>query len=477
MQVKQDHIVLVLLALAFGGLAWLVVISTGTEGGEDSFMHYLFARYVPQHPANLLDHWGKPLHTLLLTPFAQFGFTGAKIYSALAACITAWFTYKTAQKLGLATAMAAIVLLLFSPLYFLCINSALTEITFALVLSAGIYLIVSDKYYIAAVVLSLLPFARTEGFILMPFIGIYYLLRKKYYPFLFLGLGVVGYSLIGYFHFEDILWVFSQNPYSDKVGVYPTSSHFWQYGDAYPLILGRPQTLIFVIGFISFLLAFNRASKTGISNAGDPFKHWLLIVVLALAFFFAHSIVWHFGIMGSAGLSRVFAGIMPLLALISARGIEAIYKPFAFNRNLRLALVCTVLFIVVEFVFQNHRFPVHLGPEERLLYKSGEWYKNSGYYKPGNKIYYFAPTVGIAYDVDPFDPSQRAYLDAAKNSENIPSGSIIVYDMHFGPNECKIQPEEIKNNPDYELLKQFTPEEPFTTLGGYNYEIFIFRRK
>ncbi|HYG14169.1 MAG TPA: hypothetical protein VEC12_00345 [Bacteroidia bacterium] len=477
MQIKQDHIVLILLALVFSGLAWLVSISTGTEGGEDSFMHYLFARYVPQHPANLLDHWGKPLHTLLLTPFAQFGFTGAKIYSALAASITAWFTYKTAQKLGMVTAMASIVLLLFSPMYFLCINSALTEITFALVLSAGIYFIVSDKYYIAAIVLSFLPFARTEGFILLPFIGIYFLLGKKYYPSLLLGLGLVLYSIIGYFHFGDLLWVFHQNPYADKTGAYPSSSHFWQYGDAYPLILGRPQTWIFIIGFLSFLMALNRVSAKGIFATDAAFKHWLLIVTLALAFFFAHSIVWHFGIMGSAGLSRVFAGIMPLLALISVRGIEAIYKPFAFNRNLRLALVCTVLFFVVEFVFKNHHFPVHFSPEERLLYKSGEWYKNSQYYKQGNKIYYFAPTVGIAYNVDPFDPSQRAYLDAARNSKNIPSGSIIVYDLHFGPNECGIPPEEIKSNPDYELLKQFTPEEPFTTLGGYNYEILIFRRK
>lgn len=477
MQLKQDHIVLALLALVFGSLTWLVSISTGTEGGEDSFMHYLFARYVPQHPANLLDHWGKPLHTLLLTPFAQFGFTGAKIYSALAASITAWFTYKTAQKLGMTTAMAAIVLLLFSPLYFLCINSALTEITFALVLSAGLYGIVSGNYYVAGVILSFLPFARTEGFILLPFIGIYFLLRKKYYPFLFLGLGFILYSIIGYFHYHDILWVFSQNPYSDKTGVYPSSSHFWQYGDAYPLILGRPQTLIFIFGFLSFLMALNRASARGIFSADDTFKHWLLIVILALVFFFAHSIVWHFGIMGSAGLSRVFAGIMPLLALISTRGIEAIYKPFAFNPNLRLALVCTVLFFVVEFVFKNHHFPVHLGPEEQLLHKSGEWYRNSEYYKTGNTIYYFAPTVGIAYDVDPFDPNQRAYLTAAKNSKEVAPGSIIVYDTHFGPNECKIPPEEIKNNPDYELLKQFAPEKPITTLGGYNYEIFIFRRK
>ncbi|MGV3599171.1 MAG: hypothetical protein ACO1PI_15000, partial [Bacteroidota bacterium] len=145
MQIKQDYIVLVALALLLGAFAWLVSISTGTEGGEDSFQHYLIARYAFIHPENFLDHWGKPLHTLLLSPFAQWGFTGAKLYNCLAGIVTAWFTYKTADRLGLKTAMASVILLLFAPLYFLELNSALTEVTFSMVLAAGIYFMVADK--------------------------------------------------------------------------------------------------------------------------------------------------------------------------------------------------------------------------------------------------------------------------------------------------------------------------------------------
>ena len=230
-------------------------------------MHYLLARYVPQHPQNLLDHWGKPLFTLLASPFAQLGFTGAKIYNCLVGVLSAWFTYKTAERLGMKTALASIILLLFAPMYFLGLNSSLTEFTFSLVLIAGFYYITADRFYVAAIILSFLPFARTEGFILLPIIGLYFIWQKKYIQLLFLGLGLVVYSTIGaFYHYHDFFWVFTQNPYAGKNGVYGHSDNFWHFAAGYRDIIGEPQKWLFIIGFVSFLFKVNRASKTGIEK-------------------------------------------------------------------------------------------------------------------------------------------------------------------------------------------------------------------
>lgn len=475
MNIKQDHIVFVVLALLFGALALLVSASTGTEGGEDSFMHYLFARYVPLHPENLLDHWAKPLHTLLLTPFAQFGFTGAKIYNCLAGIITAWFTYKTARGLGLQTAMASVVLLLFAPMYFLCLNSALTEITFSMVLAVGLYFLVAQKYWAAAIVLSFLPFARTEGFILLPFFGLYFLLNKKFLPLFLLGTGLAIYSLAGYFyHHHDLLWVFTKNPYAGKNGVYD-SGPITHFADGYRDIWGGPQTILLVLGILS-LLAIRRINpKTGEQNKTT--YYWQLIMGCAVAYFAAHSIVWYLGIQGSAGLLRVMAGVMPLFALIVCRGLEVIYQPFVINQNLRLAIMCTILYFVVQYPIIRNKFPVMLGPEENTLYEAGNWYKKSPFYTPGNKVFYFAPTVALAFGIDPFDYNQRGYLDAVKDPNAVKHHQIVVYDMHFGPNECNIPLATMQADTTYNLLQRITPKEPFTTLGGYNYEVFIFRKK
>lgn len=462
--------------LLLGGFIALVAASTGSHGGEDSFMHYLFARYVPQHPENLLSHWGKPLFTLLITPFAQYGYTVAKVYNCIAGILAAWFTYKTAERLGLKTSIASVVLLLFAPLFFLCINSALTEVTFALFLIAGIYFIVCEKYYLAAIILSFLPFARTEGFIILPVIGLFYLWQKKYTPLLFLGLGLLAYSVAGYFYYDDLLWVFTKNPYADQNGVYGRGEYFWHFADGYREIIGDPQKWLFAIGFISFLLALNKAAKAGLANADATFKYWLLIVASALVYFFAHSTVWYFGIQGSAGLIRVMAGILPLLVLVSNRGLDSIYKRIPINANVRLAVIVTILFFVVEYPIKRYNPPIELGTEEQLLYSAGDWYKTTPYYKGEQKVYYFAPTVGLAFDIDPFDFSKRDYLNNAKESEGVPKGSIVVYDTHFGPQECKYPLEEISNDPNYELLQKFQ-QSPERRRNGDMYEIYIYKRR
>lgn len=476
MQIKQDHIVIVVLTLLLAGFIALVAASTGSHGGEDSFMHYLFARYVPQHPENLLSHWGKPLFTLFLTPFAQYGYTVAKVYNCIAGILAAWFTYKTAERLGLKTSVAAVVLLLFAPLFFLCINSALTEVTFALFLIAGIYFIVCDKYYAAAIILSFLPFARTEGFIILPVIAAYFLWQRKYIHILFLGSGLALYSIIGYFHYHDLFWVFTKNPYADQNGVYGKSSYFWHFADGYRDIIGDPQKWLFAIGFISFLISLNKTLKTGWANASETVKHWVLIISCSLAYFFAHSTVWYFGIQGSAGLIRVMAGILPLLALVSNRGLEAIYKRIPINANIRLAVMVTILFFVVEYPIKRYHPPIELGTEEQLIYTAGDWYKTTPYHNGEQKVYYFAPTVGIAFDIDPFDFSKRDYLNNAKQSEGVAKGSIVVYDTHFGPQECKYPFEDISNDPNYVLLQKFQ-QSPERRRQGDMYEIYIYKRK
>ncbi|MDX5321819.1 MAG: hypothetical protein LPK45_11810, partial [Bacteroidota bacterium] len=69
---------------------WIAVSSTRLAGGEDGVMHHLFARYVPQHPGNLLDHWAKPFYVLLSTPFAQLGFLGSLLFNVLLAVLSFW---------------------------------------------------------------------------------------------------------------------------------------------------------------------------------------------------------------------------------------------------------------------------------------------------------------------------------------------------------------------------------------------------
>jgi len=66
-----------LILLAFGlMITFSHCISEGILESGDAISHYQLSRYSWKYPLHLLDHWGKPLFTLLSSPFAQLGFNG-----------------------------------------------------------------------------------------------------------------------------------------------------------------------------------------------------------------------------------------------------------------------------------------------------------------------------------------------------------------------------------------------------------------
>ena len=109
----------------------------------DSVVHYFFARYAFQNPMLFLDHWAKPFFTLLASPFAQFGFSGMKLFNGLAGLLSAWLAYCIARKLDLKFAWLAIIFVLFSPLHILLnFFQDIRNLFSGLMLIASVYLVV-----------------------------------------------------------------------------------------------------------------------------------------------------------------------------------------------------------------------------------------------------------------------------------------------------------------------------------------------
>jgi hypothetical protein len=55
----------------------------------------------------------------------------------------------------------------------------------------------------------------------------------------------------------------------------------------------------------------------------------------------------------------------------------------------------------------------------------------------------------------------------------LPDSAILIYDTHFGPNECEVPVDTILNNPRLLLIRYFRPDKPWTTLGGHDYEVYV----
>ena len=176
---SNKNILFIFFAIAFVVTTVIAYLSDGAVGGGDHYVHYRMARYSWQHPQYFLDLWGKPVFTILASPFAQFGIMGVKVFNLIGGFTTAFVTVKIAQKFELKNSLLAAFFLLFMPTYFFLMMISMTEILFSLLLVFSIYLILNEKHLVAALLVSLLPFSRQEGYAYLVLVAIYFIYKKK----------------------------------------------------------------------------------------------------------------------------------------------------------------------------------------------------------------------------------------------------------------------------------------------------------
>ncbi|NDC31243.1 MAG: hypothetical protein EBZ58_09970, partial [Bacteroidetes bacterium] len=146
----------------------------------DSINHYLYAKYAFEHPENFLDLWAKPLFVILSSPFAAFGMQAVYVFNIGCALATCFALYKSAQILDIEESWTIILLTVFTPVYFALIPTALTEVLCSLFLALVLWALLSKKYNLAAILASFLPFARQEGYLVLPIMILLLAALKQY---------------------------------------------------------------------------------------------------------------------------------------------------------------------------------------------------------------------------------------------------------------------------------------------------------
>lgn len=484
-QVNERVFLFIILILTFILFNIIALFSEGTFDAGDGIRHYLISRYSWNHPSLFLDSWGKPFYTLLSSPFSQFGFYGITLFNILCGSFSAYFVYKVVRKLNYKNSLLAIPFLLFAPIYFPTMNSGLTEPLFGLVLIASIYLVLEKKHYSASVLVSLLPFVRTEGFLFLPLFFIFFAYNRSFLSVFLLSFGTFIYSVIGFFYFGDFLWIKTQNPYNGINKEIYGHGRLLSFVLEYDFIWGGVLTVLLVVGilFIVFQIFFSRqkgSEKKLFSSIINV--ETLLILGIFVVFFAAHTFMWWKGLANSMGLVRVFAGVMPCTIIICLKGFNLLTSSFLFNnRIVKIIAVSVVLFFIVLKPFKSTYFPFVYTKEQVVVKEAADWIKDYGYHK--KKIYYLYPYLPIVLDIDAFDNNKAADLWGLyplikkEGISAIPDGTIVFWDAHFGPNECVIPIDMLMNDPNFDLLKTFYPEERFTTLGGYPFSVSIFEKR
>jgi len=438
-------------------------------GGADNINHYQIARYAFSNPELFLDLWGKPVYTTLLAPFSLLGYNVAKAFNILVLVFALVLSVKITDYIRPGYSLPLVVLLAFAPIYFFLATSCLTELLFSLVLVAAVYAFIRNRYILAAVIISFLPFVRSEGVVILPVFAVVLILVRSYKSLFFLLSGALFYSIVGYFVFNDFFWIFNNQPYSLGESVYGSGDlfHFVKKSN---VIFGVPLLILIVSG--SLYWAFLFIKRKSLTDKDSVL--FLLITGSWVVYFAAHSYVWWKGTGGSLGLIRVMGGIIPLAAF-SGLKITALLEEKIKRKQIVTAIISLLAFLQIILFFTQNKLLSEVDPTEQLVKKSAEYIRFNG---EGRKIYYFNPLLIHLLQVDPYDQQKCNWgiSDKTQPSNGMDWGDILVWDAHFGPNEGGVQLENLEKDPFLKKLKAFYPVEKVTVLGDYDYSVHIYKK-
>jgi hypothetical protein len=455
-----------------GVILIILAFTTGVPaGGADNYAHFNIARWAFRYPHLFLDHWGKPVFTILFAPFACAGFETLRVVNTLLGLITAWFIWKLAVKMGFKYPWFAAVIAVFSPIYFVMISSGMTEILFSFVLVISIYLFFREKYILSALIISFIFLIRTEGLAFLVLFTAAFILKKQYKAIPFLLVGFIVFSIAGgFYHYHDFLWLINKRPYATGKGpsVYG-SGELYYFFEKMPVYLGYIISLLLIAG--TLVMAF-KWFKTKKLNSEILFSV-LLVSGTFWGYFFAHSFLWWKG-ETSAGLVRVMAGISPLAGIISMYALQL----FPEKKNYTLVKKYGLFFISILLAVKAGTF-YHRSVSSDLtadVYKKVTlWLKESGSLK--YKLVMHNPYFAFSTGIDPWnlDLVQYGFSNNENPEAGLPDSTIFIWDAHFSANEGRLPIENILTNPNFEVIRYFEPVVPFKVLGNNEYKIVVFR--
>ena len=133
-----------------------------------------------------------------------------------------------------------------------------------------------------------------------------------------------------------------------------------------------------------------------------------------------------------------------------------------------------VLIALIIPPLHYHKVPVKPDEVRLLLSQAADWVKKSPY--ANHRIYYYDLYFQYCLGLDPYDANRcrEKVQDPEDPGKDIPAGSLVEWDAHYGPNEGRLPLDRLMNNPDFSLVKVFKPEHTIQVMGGYEYAIYLF---
>jgi hypothetical protein len=430
---------------------------TGDEG--DSVMHFLYSKWAFRHPRHFLDHWAKPMYVLITCIPAQFGFFGIQLFNISLGAISIFLTFRVAQKLNIQHAWLASLFLAIFPHEVMYSLSGLTEPLFAFILILVIFLWLFEYKVSSMLILSFLPFIRSEGMVVIVVFFVYLLIKKefKYIPLLIIG--HVVYTIVGVLAGKPIGWVFTENPYAmwqSNYGKGPWNSFIlnirYTLGIAMYFVLWSG--MILGLGYAVLKFIFKK-------NIRFSIEELFLIYGIFFSYFVFHSVAWYKGWFHSFGMIRVMIGVLPCAAIICAKVFDEALHNFS-ERSFARMCVFALVILLIAINFTCSRYRIHKvrdlslrGDQKCQQQVIGYMEKNFPEYKK-YPIYFTAPYLSELLNIDLFDDTKRPNLWEDYHNNTMKKPSYLIWDDWFCPVEQDVKYDDISKRPDFIKVKEFS---------------------
>ncbi len=301
----------------------------------DDITHYLYAAWSWRWPAYLLNDWGRPGFTIPYAAVAPLGFMACKILSTVLTAVSAWLAYLVTRRLGFRYAWLAVPLAFAQPVYFLLAQTTLTETPLAFYLIVAVYLTQRGYWSPALIILSIAFITRHEAVIFAPvFAWFAYRDKQPIWKVLWLATAPIAINVACWLFDQPIpvLKYFEPKPtqqygHGGWLTFFQRTLHAW----------GPTVTVLAMIGTPRLLCDKRNSAR--------------LVIVSALAYFFAQVIVFRFGLFASGGYSRFLIGISPLVAVAAVAGVERLlstHRPIWTRAGLAAAGCMLLLWLALE---------------------------------------------------------------------------------------------------------------------------------
>jgi hypothetical protein len=433
-------------------LGYLALCFEGTGDDGDSVLHYLYARWAYIHPEHHFQHWAKPVYILFTAPVAQLGFSAIKIMNVLLFGTSQFLAFAVAKKLDLRNAWLVPLFMVLAPMECYLTPSGLTEPMWAFWFILSIYLTVNERFTLAAIFISFLPFVRSEGLIIFCIYAPYLAFKRQYWQISLLAVGHLFYMFAGANYYDgNILWVFNKLGYATLDSSYGEGNWF-TFINQLRFFMGSAMRLFLFFGVslgLFRLIQYWRGK--GIFRKEEL---WLVYGCSA-AYFVGHSAFWALGIFNSFGLARVLLGIMPTFAIIITIGFDFIWEKI----HVKNALLSWVFFVVsIAWIAQSsYKYfkPSSLAltaPQiaaQKAIATFGESLKDKTIYSDVTSFAYFLGT-------DYFDGNKHRHISNLFDTSPIPSNSIIFWDDWYSPTEQKVSLEMLQKDARFEQINVFS---------------------